>query len=426
MRLQKYDSYKDSGVEWLGEIPSEWEVKSLKYILSFTTGGTPSSHISGYYDGNEPWVTIADIDGKYINKTHFISKNGAKNANMILSPKGSLLYSFKLSVGQVAFTSSDVYTNEAIISIHPHKNLNLNFWYYLLPIFVIKNANTNIYGAFLLNQDLIKNSTLLFPPFQEQQKIALFLDTKTQQLDKAIKQKEKLIKLLKERKQIVINEAVTKGLDKTVTMKDSGVEWLGEIPKHWEVNKLKYIFNEINKRSETGEEELLSLSKYKGVIPKSSLDERAGMAKTLIGYKKVYYNNLVINKMQAVNGLLAVSKIEGITSPDYSVYKVKSNQYNIDYYGLLLNQSIYLSEFKKVVTGVMEGFIRLYTDDLYNIIVQVPPKQEQKQIVNFIENQTSKIDNAIDLQQKQIDKLKEYKTSLIDSIVTGKVRVYDE
>lgn len=205
--------------------------------------------------------------------------------------------------------------------------------------------------------------------------------------------------------------------------KDSGVEWIGEIPKHWEIKKLKYVFKEINQRSETGEEELLSLSKYKGVIPKSSLEERAGIAKTLVGYKKVYYDNLVINKMQAVNGLLAVSKIEDITSPDYAIYRTISDKYNINYYGNLLNQSMYLSEFKKVVTGVMEGFIRLYTDDLYNITVQVPPKNEQIQITEYIKNQTTKINKAIELQQNYISKLKEYKATLIDSVVTRKVKV---
>jgi len=422
-KLEKYSSYKDSGVEWLGKIPYNWEIKELKYALKFTTGGTPSSGVENYYNGEEPWVTIADMTGRYIEKSHFISKKAVRECNMQIVPKNSLLYSFKLSVGQVAFTKEEIYTNEAIASFYPSKNIDLNFWYYVLPIFLIKNANTNIYGAFLLNQDLIKNALIIFPPKDEQTKIASFLDEKTAQIDEVISQKEKLIELLKERKQIVINDAVTKGLNKDVEFVDSGVEWLGEIPKHWEIEKVKYVFKEINERSETGEEELLSLSKYQGVIPKSSLEERAGMAKTLVGYKKVYQNNLVINKMQAVNGLLAVSKIEGITSPDYAVYKTISDKYNIDYYGNLLSQSVYLSEFKKVVTGVMEGFIRLYTDDLYNIIVQVPPKHEQLQIVAHIETQTAKIDKAIELQQSYIAKLKEYKASLIDSVVTGKVRV---
>ena len=159
-KLPTYDKYKPSGVEWLGKIPEHWEVTRLKHCLKFSTGGTPSSHVNGLYDGNEPWVTISDMDGRVIKDSHFISKKGVKAANIPVTPKGSLLYSFKLSVGQVAFTEQNIYTNEAIASFHPLPGVNLNFWYYLLPLFVIKNANTNIYGAFLLNQDLIKNAII--------------------------------------------------------------------------------------------------------------------------------------------------------------------------------------------------------------------------------------------------------------------------
>lgn len=199
--------------------------------------------------------------------------------------------------------------------------------------------------------------------------------------------------------------------------KDSGVEWLGDIPEHWQSNKLKYVLTEINERSETGEEELLSLSKTKGVIPKSTLGDRSGQANSLIGYKKVYIETLVINKMQAVNGLLSVSKISGITSPDYSVYKTKEGN-DINYFGYLLNQPVYLDEFKKVVTGVMEGFIRLYTDDLYNIKAHIPPLNEQTSIAEFLDDKTTKINQAIAIKEQQISLLKERKQILIHKAVT--------
>ncbi|MBF0266898.1 MAG: restriction endonuclease subunit S [Gammaproteobacteria bacterium] len=200
--------------------------------------------------------------------------------------------------------------------------------------------------------------------------------------------------------------------------KDSGVEWLGEIPEEWEVKKLKYLLTEVNIRSETGSETLLSLSKYRGIIPKSSLEEKSGLAKTLIGYKKVFKDTLVINKMQAVNGLLGVSKVSGITSPDYSIYKTDINYNSIDYIGYLLKLPLYLSEYKKVVTGVMEGFIRLYTDDLYNIYAYLPSITEQTTIANFLDKKTAQIDQAIALKQKQIELLKERKQIIIQNAVT--------
>ena len=201
--------------------------------------------------------------------------------------------------------------------------------------------------------------------------------------------------------------------------KDSGVDWLGEIPNDWDVCKLKFLLDEVNVRSKSGNEELLSLSKYQGIIPKNSLDERSGGASTLVGYKKVFKETLVINKMQATNGLLAISKIEGITSPDYSIYKTKNNEIlDIDYLGFLLTLNLYLSEFKKRVTGVMEGFIRLYTDDLYEIHSIIPPITQQKKIVNFLNQKTAQIDQAIALKQQQIEKLGEYKQIVIQNAVT--------
>jgi type I restriction enzyme S subunit len=158
-------------------------------------------------------------------------------------PKGSLLYSFKLSVGQMAFTTKDIYTNEAIFSVFPSEKLNLNYYYYLLDRILIHNSNENIYGAKILNQELIKASKLLVPSEEEQTIIANYLDHKTTQIEHLIAKKEQFIQLLEEERVAIINQAVTKGLDPNVSMKDSGIEWLGEIPEHWEVKKLRFIGN---------------------------------------------------------------------------------------------------------------------------------------------------------------------------------------
>lgn len=199
----------DSGIDWIGEIPEHWELKKLKNILNFTTGGTPSSHESSFYDGDEPWVTISDMEGRYITKTHFISKSGVRSANIPLTPKDSLLYSFKLSVGQVAFSRINLYTNEAIASFHPTNNVCLSYWYYSFPSFIIKNANTNIYGAYILNQSLIKNALLLVPPLSEQKEIVDYLNDRTKKIKNAISLKNKEIAKLKEYKSSLINSVVT-------------------------------------------------------------------------------------------------------------------------------------------------------------------------------------------------------------------------
>lgn len=422
--IQKYTTYKPSGVEWLGDIPEHWEVKKLKFILKFSTGGTPSSLMSGLYDGDEPWVTISDMNGKYIDKTHFISKKGVKVANIPVTKKGSLLYSFKLSVGQVAFTNKDIYTNEAIATFHPQKSVNLNFWYYLLPIFVIKNANTNIYGAFLLNQDLIKNSILLSPPLSEQTRIAEFLDTKTALIDKAIGIKEKQIELLKERRQIMIHRAVTRGIDPNVKLKPSGVEWIGNIPEHWEVKRAKYLFDEINERSETGDEELLSVSHLTGVTPRSEKNVTMFQAEDYSGSKLCKAGDLVFNIMWAWMGALGVSDRTGIVSPSYAIYRQKdSNTFNTWYLEQLLTDNEYIAHYNRVSTGLHSSRLRFYSTMFFEMSIGFPTKEEQDEIVEYLKSSTVKIDSAISLKEQEIEKLKEYKSVLINSAVTGKIKV---
>jgi len=265
----------------------------------------------------------------------------------------------------------------------------------------------------------------LVPPQTEQTKIANYLDKKTAQIDNAISLKEQMIERLKERRQILINDAVTKGLDKTVKMKDSGVEWLGEVPAHWEVKAIKYLLKERNERSETGEETLFMMSQIYGLVVRANYHDKAVVAQSSVGNKKVYKNDLVFNKLKAHLGVFSKSNIEdvGIVSPDYAVYFSIGNIADVKYLELLFKNPIYISHFIRKATGIVEGLIRLYTDDLFSLKVPVPPEIEQKEILEYVDKSSIKIDKAISLQQQQIDKLKEYKASLIDSIVTGKVRV---
>ncbi|WP_257888457.1 restriction endonuclease subunit S [Vibrio diabolicus] len=216
-----------------------------------------------------------------------------------------------------------------------------------------------------------------------------------------------------------MTDTMIKQMPKYEAYKDSGVEWIGAIPATWQICRMKYLLSERNERTTTGIEPLLALSKYRGVALKDSFEERAGRAESLVGYKKVAPHQLVINKMQAVNGLLSVSYISGITSPDYSVYEVKhADILDIEFLNYTLNLPLYLSEFKRRVTGVMEGFIRLYTDDLYDIPLLLPPIEEQKDIVRLLKNKSAIVDEAIAIKQKQIELLKERKQIIIQQAVT--------
>ncbi|MCI5129553.1 MAG: hypothetical protein D3907_13930, partial [Candidatus Electrothrix sp. AUS3] len=183
--MKPYPKYKDSGVEWIGEVPEGWKFKKVKYCFEFQVGFTPATGISEYYsEDGETWVTIADMRQKIIcDSQQRISTLAIKKYKAKKISTGSILYSFKLSVGKVAFAGMDCYSNEAIFAVFPSDHVVLSFYYYSLPIYLIKNASENIYGAKILNQDLIKNAFLIVPTKEEQTAIAAFLDRKTAEID---------------------------------------------------------------------------------------------------------------------------------------------------------------------------------------------------------------------------------------------------
>lgn len=427
--MAKYEAYKDSGIDWLGEIPTHWSLVPLKYKLKFHTGGTPSSGNSTFYDGDLPWVTISDLDGRLTEKTHFLSKAGVRSANIPLSPKNSLLYSFKLSIGQVAFSHVDLYTNEAIATFLPHDEINLNYYFYALPLFLEHNSEINIYGAKLLNQSRICNALILDVSKKEQIAIANFLDIKTAQIDETIVIKEKQIELLKERKQVIIQQAVTKGinqdLNQDMSMKDSGIDWIGEIPEHWQVKRLKYVLDERNERSKSGEEPLFMMSQIHGLVVRADYHAKAEVAASTVGNKIVYKNDLVFNKLKAHLGVFFKSNIDlkGLVSPDYAVYKPKAYVKDMRILEVLFRHPNYIKQFVIRATGIVEGLIRLYTDDLFDISIPIAPEDEQIEILKYIDSESEKYETAINIQKQQIKKLKEYKTTLINSAVTGKIKV---
>ncbi|HEO8741398.1 TPA: restriction endonuclease subunit S, partial [Campylobacter upsaliensis] len=201
---------KNSGIEWLGEIPKHWEVKKIKYIYKSINGFTPDTSNASYYDNfnGYDWITISDINKKYVNESEVkVSQKYIDKFHPQVTPKGSLLYSFKLSVGLVAFAKKDIYTNEAVLSFLNTNDVDLNFLYY--SSFLIQfNAKENIYGAKLLNKELINNAFMVFPPLQEQKEIAEFLDKKCEKINSVIEKTKKQIELIKEYKNTLINEAV--------------------------------------------------------------------------------------------------------------------------------------------------------------------------------------------------------------------------
>ena len=425
--MERYSEYKDSGVKWLGEIPSHWEVMPIKHSYKFTVGWTPPTGRSDLFEGNNLWANISDLGKKEIyNTANRVSDSAVRLSGRSISPKGSLLYSFKLSVGTVSFCGTDMYTNEAIATFVKGTN-SLEYLYYAAPIFIIKNANTNIYGAPILNQDLIKNALVLLPPRTEQDAIVRYLDAATSKIDKAIAMQQKMIDLLNERKQIIIQDAVTKGLDEKVEMKDSGVEWIGMIPKHWEVLKLKRCaFIKTGTTPPTNERkyfdggqiawftpgdlENLYLKSASKAITNKAIQDNVGR---LFPAKTIYFVGI-----GATVAKVSACDFEASSNQQINAIMCYSNlYYKFATYVLKSEQTI----IRETANYVTLPIINQSSTGLIDMII--PPIVEQQAIVSYLDKEMQKFDSAITNCQRQITLLQERKQIIINEVVTGKVKV---
>ena len=436
--MKKYDEYKDSGVAWIGEVPKHWEVIKLKYKYHFQTGATPNTGKKENFEGDLRWANISDLNGSVVyDTTKHINKEAASKCSMNISPKGSLMYSFKLSVGTVAFCGEDMYTNEAIASFIPQKN-DLKYLFYCAPIFIIHNANRNIYNAPLLNQELIKNALICLPSLNEQTAIATYLDTHCAKIDNLIFIQQKRIALLQELKQSVITHAVTKGLNPNVEMKQSGVEWIGDVPKHWEVCKLKHyshiVLGKMLMTSPPKDSEgLYTLEKYlksKNVgwlqlfLDEDNIDEM-----WFNQYEKSIYklqeNDIVMNEGGDIG---KVSCWRGVDFDCYiqnSINKITAdyNRVNAGFLCYWLYNLSSLGYFWSIVSQI--SIAHLTKEKLSNSPVVLPPISEQVAIASYLDHKCATIDTSISNAQHQIELLQEYKQSLITEVVTGKRKVTD-
>ena len=430
---------RHSGIYWLGDIPKSWTIGRVKDFYTLQTGFTPDTKNDTYYDdvNGKLWVNISDMG-----KSYYISETKKKISDWyiekfkpIIVPKGSLLYSFKLSVGTVAIAGCDLYTNEAIASFLNNDKVNLKYLYYSSQVCIIHNANENIYGAKLLNQDLINNAIIVFPPLSKQQKIADYLDKICGEVDEMITLQEKMIEELKAYKQSIITEAVTKGLNPNVPMKNSGIDWIGEIPAHWKLEPIKYCFGRRSeKNSPVKTEERLSLSIDKGVTLYAEKTTNLDRFKDdFTQYQLAYPNDIVLNCMNMIVGAVGLSNYMGCVSPVYYVIYPSKQNINPLYYSYLLNiptiRGVYYS-LGKGIYAIERGEGKVNTcrlkvsyNDFGRLEIPVPPVQEQKDITLYIQKKCSEIDSLIAIKQQKIEELKEYKKSVIYEYVTGKKEV---
>ena len=433
-RFRPYPEYRDSGVEWLGEIPAHWNLERLKNCVArLESGGTPESDNVAYWTDEEhgiPWVAISDMTRDF--HLHVtakrITEKGRMSKRLRILPVGTLLYSMYASLGKVALLETEAVINQAILGVVPRESAALRdylrWWFEFIQAHVQVLSASNTQDN--LSAERVRNMPVVRPVvIEEQHTIAAILDRETAKIDGLVADKERLIDLLQEKRTALITRAVTRGLDPDVPMKDSGVEWLGEIPAHWEARSSRSLFRDVDRRSETGEEELLTVSHLTGVTRRSEKNVTMIEALSHKGYKICEPGELVVNTLWGWMGALGIAWERGIVRPAYNVYRVNASLQPrfVDYYCRTPGTVCDITRHSK---GVWKSRLRIYPDDFREVLVVVPPRSEQEAIAAFLDRETAKIDALIDKVHQAIDRLKEFRTGLISAAVTGKIDVRED
>lgn len=435
-KMPTYEAYKDSGVEWLGEVPEGWTLERLKFAARIN----PTLRIDresyeelACFLPMESVETNGSVDFS-VKKTISQLKVGFtsfKRGDVILAKitpcfengKGAYL---ELMPTRYGFGSTEFHVIRVLV------NHSSKFIYYLTKSDLFMNLGERLMigsaGQKRVSTQYVENFKFASPSKENQTLIANFLDQKTAQIDEAIAIKEQQIALLKERKQIVIQKAVTKGLDPDVPMKDSGVDWIGEIPAHWELRANRSLYAE---RVEAGQEglPLLMVSIHSGVSREEVSSEENIRGRVRIEDKTKYIivkpGDIVFNMMRAWQGGIGAVATEGMVSPAYIAAKPKADII-AEFFEHQYRCPEFIQQMDRYSKGITDFRKRLYWDSFKQLLTVVPPKDEQLKIIDQIQKLSESTEQTINMFQNQISKLKEYKTTLINSAVTGKIRITPE
>jgi type I restriction enzyme S subunit len=419
-KWQPYPTYKDSGVEWLGKIPEHWEVKRLKFNAPYS-----NTRFSNKPD-NLTYIGLENIES---GTGRLLINEPIENVDSTVSyfNKGDILFGkLRPYLAKVIIAPFNGVSTSELICFQPTDSYNnLYFFYLLLSSNFIHSVNALTYGTKMprVNPDQIANFLLSVPPLHEQQKIAEFLDQETSKIDKLITKKERLIELLKEKRTALISHAVTKGLNPDVPMKDSGVEWLGEVPEGWEVKRFRELY-EIRKRI-AGKLGYNILAITQQGIQIKDIDSGEGqLSMDYSKYQLVHQGEFAMNQMDLLTGFVDISKYEGVTSPDYRVFTLEDKD-SVPEYHLFYLQMGYLNRlFYPFGHGAAHlGRWRLPTKAFREFVAPCPPKEEQEEIANYIFRSLERNNLIHNKVMSAIQLLKEYRTALISAAVTGKIDV---
>ena len=419
--MKKYDEYKESGFGWIGEVPSLWNNLRLRFVCEFRNGYTPSKANPEFWeDGSIPWYRMEDIreTGRKLNEAkQYITKEAVKGGGLFEA--GSFILATTATIGEHAVLIVDSLANQRFTNLKIRKSLEATllrdyFYYYLFVIDDYCKATTKTSTFPAVSMELLKNCHVVFPSPEQQQNIVDFLDKKCGEIDRVISAQQKRIALLQELKQSAITHVVTKGLNPNVEMKDSGVEWIGEVPKHWEVCRFKDF---ISLKTDA------SISDVK--IGLENIESKSG--KFIETSTEFEGNGVAFAKADVVYGKLRpylqkvwLAEFDGNAVGDFFVFRAKRNSTPSFIKYLLLSDG-----FTKEADGSTVGakMPRVSSNFILTMHYCLPTKGEQHAIATYLDKKCASIDSSISKAQHQVALLQEYKQSLITEVVTGKRKV---
>lgn len=411
---------KDSGIEWIGQIPKDWDVVPHKRVMHKV------KKICEQYSGED----IISLTMNGIIKRDLTA--GGKmptsfDGYQYVKPNDLLLCLFDIDVTPrcVGVVKDYGVTSPAYSRFVMHDGYYNAYYDYLLRAIdddnkVFVHLSKNLRSS-LTESDFGAIKTCV-PSLAEQKRIVTFLDAQCAEIDAVLEKTRASIEEYKKLKQAVITQAVTKGIRGDRPMKNSGIEWIGDIPVEWDVIRVKQLLKERNERSKEGKEEPLSMSQKVGLVPTKFLESIPNMASSFVGAKLAYVDDLVFNKLKAHLGVFSVSRYDGLVSTDYAVYcsTGKSNLKHLEY---IFKTPQCIGEFRKKSTGIAAGLMRLYTEGLFSIYLPYPALSEQEEIAEYLNEKCAGIDALIVKKQQYLIEIENYKKSLIYEYVTGKKEV---
>ncbi len=423
--LKPYDECKASEVPWLGEIPRHWDTRRNRYIFREVDARSTT--------GEETQLSMSQIHGLVESSKidTWRMRSESYVGGKLCEPDDLVLNRLKAHLGVFAHAKMGGVISPDYSVFRPRTDANTRYFEKVLktPLCVgeIRRFTKGIVeGFWRLYTDDFYNLTLPVPPPEEQAAIVRFLDHADRRIRRYIRAKRQLIALLDEQKQAIINLALTRGFNPDTPLVPSGLDWLGQVPAHWSVKRIKYVMKVVDKRSESGQEVLLSMRKHHGLVPYHEHFSKPPQAADLKNFKLIEKGQIAVNRMQAGFGLIFVSPQAGLVSPDFGVFQ-PTGEVLPEFLGELFRSRIVSAKFQAESKGLgtgKSGFSRLYDDRIGWIHIAYPPTNaEQREILETLKAELDECDRPIQIAENEIELLQEYRTRFIADVVTGKLDV---